>query len=610
MLPARFPETSPPALPVHGEGAKNLCVLPKLFFKAMLAFALLLGACDSIPAFQTPPTTEQTLVETVADELRAVTEGLGTLTTGCGSMNANPPAEEAYTAALHGALVHLLADPRAQNFDFEKLRDIFLQGTPYTDVYFYPGDGDTFIVSLRRFVCMASTERPQTWTIYVMNRRGDSWLIGRVGNTPRYEQVQWAGDRWVMLHSTPEYSGYADPRLLQVARQGDGWGVVADFPLDGIVNSWPNVLLDEGYERIRLRISTYNPATPPCTLEQSQTEGAEHFYYDVDTVLEWDGTRYAVVDEMVARVSTGRETVGGDVAWTRLDGATLDCINLGVGARLAEFIRDDVPFKPDPAVIPHADPCYPDFDRGLVDTYHAALVGALAQMMAHPEAQSLSAEELAAAFSRVSDVRALVEGDGYFLTAIPGWTPQCSAGRHIGSTVLLSVINSQGDIWPLEPLHGAEGRGPSIAPQWAGDRWMAVVNNNARTCAFCWSIWQIKQEGDGWTVSSLLDFGRDGDVFEEWVNAPELTLLDGYERIALNLSPQYVEPQCTFSQWVQPDLYMTWQEIRREYVWDAEGYQQVDETNVATHVVISAPDLLGRRTYQQLANWEAFCEGS
>jgi hypothetical protein len=579
------------------------------FFDAFLITLILaLSACDDLLYnAQTNDNVTSDLAQMVSDELRDVTAGLGTLTEYCGSDNTNPAAEDAYSAALPGALSLLLNDPGVQDFDFETLREIFRQGAAYSDVQFYPGDTEMFVAAIKSFVCMASTERPENWDIYVMNRRGERWLVGKMGNSPSPQNIQWAGDRWLMVYILPQWGGQVTPRLWQVQQDGGGWKVTSDFSLAGIMTRWPTLVLDDSYRRIRLRIRTYNPNLPPCTLEPAQLEGAELFYYDVDTVLEWQGETYAVVDEAVTTINVGRGQTSADIIWTTLDLATLECINLGAQARLAQSIRNDLPIKPD-ASVPQADPCQPDFDASMVDDYNQAQIQVLAQLLAEPEAQSLNADDLAAAFNRVAEVRTFVKGDDNFLAAIPAWTPQCAPGRSSGGPLLLAVINRRGEIWPLQTLHSNQGWGAFIQPQWAEDRWLAVVNNDAATlCHYCYSIWEIRQEGDDWTFKSLLDLGTTMDGNSQWVTTPQLTLLDSYRHIALNLSPDYIEPPCTFTPSIQPELYMIWREIRREYQWNPEGYQQIAETDIETHVVINAIDELGRHTYRQLDDWQAYC---
>src|SRR5689334_774866 len=86
---------------------------------------IFLSACAGwdIPATPTPITPKDELVQQVSDDLSVVKSGLGSLRDYCGSVNANPTAEDAYSAALLPALSNLLADSRSAEYDLDTLRD-------------------------------------------------------------------------------------------------------------------------------------------------------------------------------------------------------------------------------------------------------------------------------------------------------------------------------------------------------------------------------------------------------------------------------------------------------------------------------------------------------
>jgi hypothetical protein len=572
-----------------------------------LLLALMLSACADLIDASINNTPEQALIEQVSAEMALLKDGLGTLRDYCGSVNTNPPAEDAYTAALPGVMSHLLADARSRNFSFEQLRHIFILGAQYTDVYFYPSDEtDNFLVAIRSFVCMASTERPSHYVMFVMNRKGESWRIGSVGFSPDYSQVKWAGDRWVVVYDQPDQTIINDLRLWHIGTDGDGWHVTLDFPLES--DGAPSLWLDENYQRIRLRFLRYGSDPPLCDIDPALTDDASYVQYVIDKTLIWENDTYRQIDEAVvqARIGDGITTTPE----TQVEGDQLMCVNLGAEARLAESIRADIPIPPDRSM-PHANPCETDYDPTLVEDYNTAIVRALAKMLTEPEAQGMDTAQLQTAFNRVATVYALFEGSENYLAVFIPFDLLCAPGSRYIPPIVLYGIEADGNFTRLDMPDGTFYGINGIEPHWVEDRWVTLVNNNVNLCQYCYAIWHIIPAESGWTVTSALKLGEVMNGGEAWLNRPKLELVDGYNEITLTLQPQYIDPPCTFDAETTENIYMIWRTIRREYALEDGIYQLKDETPLETHVVLYAPDDRDSNTppYVEPERWQDLCVG-
>jgi hypothetical protein len=268
-------------------------------------------------------------------------------------------------------------------------------------------------------------------------------------------------------------------------------------------------------------------------------------------------------------------------------------------------IRDEIPPRP-AANLPHANPCSPDFDQGLVDAYNDSLPRALAHMLSQAVAQKLSPDMLKEAFRSGTNGTApslLVQGSDYFLAAFQLFRLVCAPGSRTASNYNLYVLNREGSYWGVDPVYNWDGsRFPFGGIQWAGNGWLAIISQEY--CVTCFAVWKIAPTQAGWSREKVLD------IEGEWYTAPELTLSESDQRFVLNLQPRYLYSHlpCTFVPEIQTKLYLSWQKVRRVYERIDATYQQVNEEIVATHVLISAVDENGYSTYRELEDWEDYCQ--
>jgi len=262
-----------------------------------------------------------------------------------------------------------------------------------------------------------------------------------------------------------------------------------------------------------------------------------------------------------------------------------------------------MPPKPD-RILPHTEPCADDYDPTLVEAYNEALIDSLARMLAEPGARDLSNEQLGYIFKTHTGEYFppdLFRGGDFILVGLHMHRLNCFTTKWDRSERRIFVMDWLGNRWYIDTIYGA-GHGSSLQAQWAGDRWLAMINNNGENlCQECYNLWHITQSSEDWSATSLLEI-------RQTTGSPPITQLNGYRRIVLDVRYQHVPHPCTFKPLIAPDVYMVWKTARQEYWWSPAGYQLVDEEDASFHVVIRMLDNVGLyTTYRLLPDWPKAC---
>ncbi len=273
------------------------------------------------------------------------------------------------------------------------------------------------------------------------------------------------------------------------------------------------------------------------------------------------------------------------------------------GSMLAARVRQTI------APYPAGNWCDQSISRQPIEAYNTSLAQALADLLAAPEAANLSDSELAhiyadGAYPR-SSIAPLVSGGDGLLTILPTYYESCVMGSHyIPVLTRLLVFDRAGHWQTIKTITSNAESGTFIlatgAVQWAGDRWVVMLND-LNTMGFTgYEVVHILHEGDNWVIKTGLK-AVDGD---QSYRTPTMRLVNGYKTIALT-RVRYDEPPCTLDANIMDRYAWTIYTTEHTYDWDGGAYILSDARNTDVKVILYAGE--HRETYTRLYNWQFHC---
>ncbi len=262
--------------------------------------------------------------------------------------------------------------------------------------------------------------------------------------------------------------------------------------------------------------------------------------------------------------------------------------------------------------IPQGNWCDKNADFASIDTYNAALIAALSQLLADPAAANRSVEELAAIFVAGAQINpthtfVLNAGGDTLLAVLRTYRASCLQSMHArGSVYQIVVYDRHGEFWLIRKIGSNDQVGTAIlfsgAMQWATDRWVVVLNDlNNGLCVTCFEVVHIVQQDGVWAAMTALE-GKGQNVAR--IDFPTLRLIDGYRTISVTL-PSYDDPPCKLDAETQARLAWIIYITEHIYQWDGTSYRTAGKHILDTKVILYAGER--RETYERLLDWEAHC---
>lgn len=258
--------------------------------------------------------------------------------------------------------------------------------------------------------------------------------------------------------------------------------------------------------------------------------------------------------------------------------------------------------------IPQGNWCDKNADFASIDTYNAALIAALSQLLADPASSTRSTDKLAEIFVAGAQINPshtfiLNAGGDTLLAVLPTYRASCLESFHYRSIISRIVLfNPNGEFWPIRQVVTNTEAGTVIlrpgAVQWAGDRWVVTLNDLGKAlCPRCFEVVQIVRQGGDWiAVTALEGKGQDFVLVD-----PALRLINGYQMIGVTLT-SYDDPPCILDAETQARLAWTIYITEHIYQWDNTRYVLLSDHILDTRVILYAGN-----TYERLLDWEAHC---
>ncbi|MEP7288070.1 MAG: hypothetical protein ABI947_20135 [Chloroflexota bacterium] len=208
---------------------------------------------------------------------------------------------------------------------------------------------------------------------------------------------------------------------------------------------------------------------------------------------------------------------------------------------------------------------------------------ALAALLAKPEAQSLSVDQIESLFFKAtSQSLTLIKGDDHvFLGTIVSL--YCTQGSHDRAPTVAYVLDRSGHNWKIGAVNSIQ------AFQWVEDRWIGIASEPLTYSAD--ELWVISPQNNGWVLT-------DKPVHLGSINqSMTYALKDGYHTFISTINTIRIPAPCEGIQHMS-DYYTNLYSITNTYAWSVDHYVLVRTGEPAVTVIFMVenrdpkPDLL------------------